>query len=87
VVDRIDAKKSRLSRKDALALVGEVDEIYAMKGKRVVHFDLVRSKPTRDELLAVLLGPTGNLRAPTVRRGRTLLVGFDDATYRKVLGP
>ena len=28
-----------------------------------------------------LLGPSGNLRAPTVRRGRTLVVGFDEATY------
>jgi hypothetical protein len=31
-------------------------------------------------------GPTGNLRAPTLRVGRTLVVGFDEATYRKVLG-
>jgi hypothetical protein len=33
-----------------------------------------------------MLGPTGNLRAPTLRVGRTLLVGFDEDTYRKVLG-
>ena len=32
-----------------------------------------------------MLGPTGNLRAPTLRVGRTLLVGFDEETYRKVL--
>jgi hypothetical protein len=36
-------------------------------------------------LATVLLGPTGNLRAPTLRIGRTLLVGFDEATYREVL--
>jgi arsenate reductase-like glutaredoxin family protein len=86
VVDRVDAKKRRLSAREALALVREVDEIYAMRGKKLVHFDLTRSKPTRDELLAVLLGPSGNLRAPTIRTGRTLLVGFDESTYRKVLG-
>jgi arsenate reductase-like glutaredoxin family protein len=65
--------------------VDEVDEIYAMKGKKLVHFDLTRTKPSREELLAVLLGPSGNLRAPTIRNGRTLLVGFDEATYRKAL--
>ena len=36
-------------------------------------------------LLALLLGPTGNLRAPTLRKGRTLLVGFDEASYAKAL--
>ena len=35
---------------------------------------------------SLLIGPSGNLRAPTLRRGRTLLVGFDEATYAKVLG-
>jgi hypothetical protein len=63
-----------------------VNEIYASKGKRAVHLDLRKEKPDRVTLLGVLLGPTGNLRAPTLRVGRTLLVGFDEATYAKVLG-
>jgi arsenate reductase-like glutaredoxin family protein len=63
----------------------DVDEIYAAKGKQVVHMDLRRGKPSRAELLGVLLGPTGNLRAPTLRKGRTLIVGFDEATYRRLL--
>jgi hypothetical protein len=32
-----------------------------------------------------MLGPTGNLRAPTIRRGKTVLVGFDDEAYSRVL--
>ena len=62
-----------------------VDEIYASKGKQVVHLDLKKEKPDKAALLALLLGPTGNLRAPTLRSGRTLLVGFDEASYTKVL--
>lgn len=69
----------------ALALAAQADEIYASKGKSVVHIDLRKSKPGIEELKAVLLGPTGNLRAPTIRKGRTLIVGFDEATYRKLL--
>ena len=53
--------------------------------KRVVHFDLKKDTPDKATLLGALLGPTGNLRAPTLRRGRTLLVGFDEAAYAKVL--
>ena len=81
----MDAKKTTLKEKEALALVREVDEIYACKGKQVVHLDLKQDKPDKAALLALLLGPTGNLRAPTLRKGRTLLVGFDEAAYAKVL--
>ena len=56
------------------------------KGKKIVHVDLKRDKPPRAELLGLLLGPTGNLRAPTLRKGRKLIVGFDEATYKKLLG-
>ncbi len=31
-----------------------------------------------------MLGPTGNLRAPTIRTGATVLVGFNEEAYRKV---
>ena len=63
-----------------------MDELYVAKGKKLVHVDLKREKPPRAELLSLLLGPTGNLRAPTLRKGRKLIVGFDEATYRKLLG-
>jgi len=56
-----------------------------IKGTRAVHVDLRSAPPPRAELLTLLLGPTGNLRAPTLRTGRTLLIGFDAATYGKVL--
>jgi arsenate reductase-like glutaredoxin family protein len=74
-----------LKEKEALALVTEVDEIYASKGKQVVHLELRKEKPDRKTLAGLLLGPTGNLRAPTLRKGRTLIVGFDEATYAKLL--
>ena len=75
-----------MKAKEALALVRGVDEVYAAKGTRVVHVDLRREKPDEPTLRALLLGPTGNLRAPTLRRGRTLIVGFDEATYARLLG-
>ena len=62
-----------------------MDEIYASKGKQVVHLDLRTATPDQAEILGLLLGPTGNLRAPTIRKGRTLLVGFDEAAYARVL--
>ncbi|MBL8176782.1 MAG: hypothetical protein JNK48_19045 [Bryobacterales bacterium] len=80
----MDARKNTLGLTDALSLVKEVNDIYAMKGKRVVHYNLKKETPSEADLKAILLGPTGNLRAPTLRKGKTLLVGFDEETYRKV---
>ncbi len=74
-----------MKEEEALALTSEVDEIFASKGKQVVHLDLKKEKPEKATLLGLLLGPTGNLRAPTLRKGRTLIVGFDEATYGKIL--
>ncbi len=81
----VNAKKSTLSEADALALAAGVDHIYSAKGKRVVHLDLRKSKPGTAELKALLLGPSGNLRAPALRKGRTLIIGFEEATYRELL--
>ena len=85
VAAQTDAKKATIKGDAALVVLKDVDEIYAAKGKQVVHVDLKRAKPSRAELLGVLLGPTGNLRAPTLRTGRTLIVGFDEATYQRLL--
>lgn len=63
-----------------------IQQVYAAKGKQVVHLDLRKEEPDRETLKKVLLGPTGNLRAPTLRKGKTLIVGFDEATYDKLLG-
>jgi arsenate reductase-like glutaredoxin family protein len=76
-----------MPKADALKLALQADEIYVSKGKRVIHFDMRVDKPTNEELLAQILGPTGNLRAPTLRVGKTLLVGFDKETYGEVLVP
>jgi len=81
----VHARKQTITRGHALGVLAGVDELYVVRGKRVVHVVLGKSKPDRAALLDLLLGPTGNLRAPTLRKGRTLLVGFDEATYSHVL--
>lgn len=40
--------------------------------------------PDDDTLAAALLGPTGNLKAPTLRVRDLLLVGFGEAAYQQV---
>lgn len=82
----MDAKKQTMDRGAAIALARQMNEVYATKGKNVIHLDM-RTNPSDDEVAALVVGPSGNLRAPTLRRGKTLLVGFDSATYSTLLIP
>ncbi|MBI3246204.1 MAG: hypothetical protein HYZ50_06830 [Deltaproteobacteria bacterium] len=52
----------------------------------MVRYHLAKDKPTREELLAIMIGPSGNLRAPTLRKGKKLLIGFELGAYSEVLG-
>jgi hypothetical protein len=85
VAAQADAKKATIRGDAALGVLKDVDQVYVARGKKVVHVDLTQARPPRAELLGLLLGPTGNLRAPTLRKGRTLIVGFDEATYARLL--
>ncbi len=55
------------------------------KGKKTVEFDLERDRPDDEELLSHLLGRSGKLRAPAVRTGSTLIVGFNGEILAETL--
>ena len=54
------------------------------KGKKVTEFAL--TSRIQKETVTAMLGPTGNLRAPTLKVGKTLLVGFNEDAYSTVFG-
>lgn len=82
----MDAKKKAIDRAGAIALARESDTVYATKGKQVLRLDM-KTNPPDEDIAALIVGPSGNLRAPTLRLGTTLLVGFDEATYATLLTP
>lgn len=85
MIEQVDTSKSPIRGEAALSVTKDVDAIWVAKGRKAVHVDLKTSRPGKAELLALLLGPTGGLRAPTLRVGRTLLVGFNEEAYAKIL--
>ncbi len=67
-------------------MVREAHRLIAAKGKKVTTIDL-RTAPPADEILAgLMLGPTGNLRAPIMRVGQTILVGYNDQALVDMFG-
>ena len=63
-----------------------VSDLYVAKGKKTLHVDLSANRPDDDELLGLLLGRSGKLRAPTLRTGSTLIVGYNGDILSEQLG-
>jgi hypothetical protein len=82
----VDASKDRRGRDEAIELARTAARVIAARGKKMVTFDMKHDPPDDDTLAEHLLGPTGNLKAPSLRIGGTLLVGFGEEAYRQVLG-
>ena len=83
VPDDVVLASKKLGRDDAVALARQCDTLIVARGKKVTTFDL--SGNPDEEMVNAMLGQTGNLRAPAVRSGKTLLVGFNEQQYVAVL--
>ena len=59
-------------------------KLIVAKGKKVNEFSVAES--VSKDAVTAMLGPTGNLRAPTLKVGKTLLVGFNEEVYSDVFG-
>ena len=82
----MDAKKETHQKDDALVVLKKATSLYAAKGKKVVEVDLKKTELSQDEILKLVLGPTGNLRAPTLLVGKKMVVGFNEEMYQSVFG-
>jgi hypothetical protein len=74
----------KYGRAEALKLAKSAHRVVTGRGKNPVTFDMVNDPPDDATLAAAILGPSGNLKAPTIRIGDTLLVGFNESAYRRV---
>lgn len=66
-----------------LQLLDGMSKLIVAKGKKVTEVNLIKGRPEDKELIGLMLGPTGNLRAPTIKRGKTVLVGFNADAYEE----
>jgi hypothetical protein len=80
--ENVPASK-KLGKADAARMAREASKVIVAKGKKVTEFK-PGGKASAD-LVAAMLGPTGNLRAPTARAGKLLLVGYNEDAYSNAL--
>ncbi len=74
----------KLGASEARAIAKQSSKVYVAKGKKLDVFDMRNAKIS--EVVEKMLGPTWNLRAPMLRKGKTTVVGFNDEAYASLLG-
>jgi len=75
----VNAKKQTFQGEDALQVVADARKVYVASGKKILEYD--PAVVDRAELLKKITGPSGNLRAPTLKRGNVVYVGFNPELY------
>lgn len=73
-----------MSESEARAIAKASSKVYVAKGKKLDVFEMKSAKLS--EVAEKMLGPTGNLRAPTLRVGKITVVGFSEEAYEAVFG-
>lgn len=83
VAETVPASR-KLQRGDALGLLNKANRAAVAKGRKLTEFS--GADITSDAAVTAMLGTTGNLRAPTMVVGDTLLVGFNEALFTEIFG-
>lgn len=68
-----------------MKLLKGMNTLLVAKGKKVTRIDLKKERPDDATLTSLMLGPTGNLRAPTIKVGKAVVVGFNGEVFEEVL--
>lgn len=84
--EELDARKNKMGGDEALSLLKGATRLIVAKGKKRTDVDLKKDRPEDEDLVKLMLGPTGNLRAPTMKVGKTILVGFNEDAYSETFG-
>ena len=68
--EAVSTKERVYEGDDALDVLDGINELYV---------------PDDETLRKLIIGPSGKLRAPVIRKGKKLIVGFSAEAYEKVL--
>ncbi len=69
----------KLQADDAAQILKKAKRLVACKGKKVAEFDV--GKAVDEDAIAAMLGPTGNMRSPTIITGNLVIVGFNEDVF------
>jgi hypothetical protein len=79
LVETTDAKKEKIDREMAWALIQTRPMVYVGKGKKLLS--LSSDVSHKQTILTAAMGRSGNLRAPAIRTKNAFFIGYNDTIY------
>lgn len=80
----VEARKHKIGPDAAWDLLKDAAAITGAKGKKIVTLDPKTN--SRDDILAIVMGPGGTLKAPALRVEDRFMAGFNPDMYDAWLG-
>ncbi|WDP92585.1 MAG: hypothetical protein HUN04_23825 [Desulfobacter sp.] len=77
-----DARKEKIDTDGAWELISVQAQAFIGKGKKVLDFQ--PGDENREEILKAAMGRSGNLRAPTLKAGNRVFIGFNEDIYKNL---
>jgi len=80
ISDEVDARKEKIEEDNAWAILKSASKIYIGRQKKFSSW--VPNDENRAEIMGQALGRSGSLRAPTLKKGGNVFIGFSDEMYK-----
>lgn len=87
VAEQVNARKTPIAADGGEAVwqvVARASKVLVASGKKII--ELRPDATRREDILPLVTGRSGTLRAPTLLVGNTLYVGFSEELYRRLAG-
>ena len=81
IIEETSANK-KLGKTEAESLLERAVKIIIFKGKNTNYFNIKDEK--KSSVTPFMLGPTGNLRAPTIIYKNMIIVGFNEDKFNEI---
>lgn len=78
IVEEHNAGKAPYKQEAVVELLNEVDKVVVTSGKKILEYEEVQGN---EEMMKKIMGRSGNLRAPSLRIGSVLYVGYNEELY------
>ncbi len=83
IVKEIDARKEVITGADVWQVLSKAETVHVASGQKILRYEPETSN--RDDLIKMATGRSGNLRAPTLKIGDNVYVGFSSSMYEKLV--
>ncbi|PIE56193.1 MAG: hypothetical protein CSA34_05655 [Desulfobulbus propionicus] len=83
ISESADARKTKIEKDQAWDLFTGVQEVVIGRGKNFTVF--TPNQENQEDILKQALGRSGTLRAPTLRIGDRVIVGYSEPMYKKYI--